>query len=81
MEQRLKRMEDHLRRAVAQQHRAKYQVGVLFEPPETTKSDQFQTGMFQNQQTEVNNPLDQAAAPVEISLQSLDFGQPLQQSA
>jgi hypothetical protein len=73
-------MEDHLKRALTQQPREKYQVEVAFELPDTTKSVQFQTGMYQNQQTEVNNSLHEAAAPAKISLQSVDFGQPLQQS-
>lgn len=80
LEQRLKWMEDQLKRAVAQQPRTEYQVENAFELLETPNSDQFQTEMYHNQQMEVDNSLDEAAAPAAISLQPVDFGQPLQKS-
>jgi hypothetical protein len=72
-------MEDQLKRAVAQQPRAD-QVENAFELPETPNSDQFQTEIYRNQQIDVDNSLDKAAVPAEISLQPVDFGQPLQKS-
>ncbi len=55
-------------------------MGNALELPETPNSDQFQTEMYHNQIFEIDNELDEAATPAEISLQPVDSGRLLQKS-
>lgn len=73
-------MEDQLKRAVAAQPRAEYQVENAFELPETANSDYFQAEAYQNQQMEVDTSLNEPVVLVEMSPQSMGFGQPFQNS-
>ncbi len=68
-------MENKLKRALAQQPTAEDTVEL-----ETLNSDGLRNEMVDNNQMEIDNSLDEAAAPAEIPLQPVDSSHPLRNS-
>ncbi|CAI6340544.1 unnamed protein product [Periconia digitata] len=80
LEQRLKRMEEQLKCAMARQPGAEHAGESSSESSGTATPYHLQTGMYHNPQMELDVPMVEYTSPTEDFLQPMDFGQPIQKT-